>query len=127
MPDSNDVLGMGPVLDQELSRLPAKYRAPLVLCYLRGQTHDQAARELRCPVGTVRSRMARGRDLLKRRLTRQGYAPTAAFFGPGLDCRHISSPRPCRPSWSPPRSKGPSQSARPTASRPARPPRLSWL
>jgi RNA polymerase sigma factor (sigma-70 family) len=84
LPDGNDVLGMGPVLDQELSRLPAKYRAPLVLCYLRGQTHDQAARELRCPVGTVRSRMARGRDLLKRRLTRQGFAPTAAIFGPGL-------------------------------------------
>ena len=83
--DGKDMLGIGPVLDQELSRLPAKYRAPLVLCYLRGQTHDQAAAELRCPVGTVRSRMARGRDLLKRRLTRQGYAPTAALFGPGLD------------------------------------------
>ena len=84
-PDSHDVLGLGPVLDQELSRLPAKYRAPLVLCYLRGQTHDQAASELRCPVGTVRSRMARGRDLLKRRLTRRGCAPSAALFGPGLD------------------------------------------
>jgi RNA polymerase sigma factor (sigma-70 family) len=84
LPEGNDMLGMGPVLDQELSRLPAKYRAPLVLCYLRGQTHDQAARELRCPVGTVRSRMARGRDLLKRRLTRQGHAPTAALIGPGL-------------------------------------------
>ena len=82
---SGDAFEFGPMLDQELSRLPAKYRAPLVLCYLRGQTHDQAARELRCPVGTVRSRMARGRDLLKRRLSRQGFAPTGAFFGPGLD------------------------------------------
>jgi RNA polymerase sigma factor (sigma-70 family) len=72
---------VGPVLDQELSRLPAKYREPLVLCYLEGRTHNQAAGHLRCPVGTVRSRMARGRDLLKRRLTRRGYAPVAAILG----------------------------------------------
>ena len=83
--ESKDVFGIGPVLDQELGRLPAKYRAPLVLCYLRGQTHDQAAAELRCPVGTVRSRMARGRDLLRRRLTRRGIGPTAVLFGPGLE------------------------------------------
>ncbi len=74
---------IGPVLDQELSRLPARYREPLVLCYLEGRTHDQAAEQLRCPVGTVRSRMARGRDLLKRRLTRRGYAPMAAILGSG--------------------------------------------
>ena len=80
-PECRDVFGIGPVLDQELSQLPAKYRAPLVLCYLRGQTHDQAATALNCPVGTVRSRMARGRDLLKRRLTRRGLAPSASFFG----------------------------------------------
>ncbi len=83
-PASHDMLGLGPVLDQELSRLPAKYRAPLVLCYLRGRTHDQAASELCWPVGTVRSRMARGRDLLKRRLTGRGCAPNAALFGLGL-------------------------------------------
>jgi RNA polymerase sigma factor (sigma-70 family) len=74
---------IAPVLDQELNRLPEKYRAPLVLCYLRGCTHDQAAAELRCPVGTVRSRLARGRDLLKQRLTRRGLAPTAAILGAG--------------------------------------------
>ena len=49
-----------PVLDQELNRLPQKYRAPLILCYLEGHTHDQAAEELECPVGTVRSRLWRG-------------------------------------------------------------------
>jgi len=81
--EAPDFLGIGPALDQELSRLPGKYRAPLVLCYLKGQTHDQAAVELRCPVGTVRSRLARGRDLLKRRLTRRGFAPTAAVLGTG--------------------------------------------
>src|SRR4051794_30177035 len=54
----------GRVLDQELNRLPEKYRVPLVLCYLNERTHEQAAAELRWPVGTVRSRLARGRELL---------------------------------------------------------------
>ncbi len=70
-----------PALDQELNRLPSRYRAPLVLCYLKGLTHDQAAEELRCPVGTVRSRLARGRDLLKRRLTARGHALSASLLG----------------------------------------------
>jgi RNA polymerase sigma factor (sigma-70 family) len=84
-PESTDRSEIDPVLDQELDRLPEKYRAPLILCYLRGRTHDQAAEELRCPVGTVRSRLARGRDLLKKRLTRRGFAPsaTAAILGTG--------------------------------------------
>ena len=81
VPETADILGIGPVLDQELNRLPRKYRAPLILCYLKGHTHDQAAEELECPVGTVRSRLARGRDLLRRRLTNRGHAPTAAFLG----------------------------------------------
>ena len=80
-PEDPDRLDVSPMLDQELSRLPEKYRVPLVLCYLRGRTHDQAAEELHCPVGTVRSRLARGRDLLKQRLTRRGCAPTAAILG----------------------------------------------
>ncbi|MGP0064134.1 MAG: sigma-70 family RNA polymerase sigma factor [Isosphaeraceae bacterium] len=90
-PETSDRLEVDPVLDQELNRLPEKYRAPLILCYLRGRTHDQAAEELRCPVGTVRSRLARGRDLLRRRLTQRGFAPSAmaAFLstGPSLPAR----------------------------------------
>ena len=53
------------------------------MCYLEGQTHDQAAEALGCPVGTIRSRLSRGRELLRRRLTRRGYAPTAAILGQG--------------------------------------------
>jgi RNA polymerase sigma factor (sigma-70 family) len=82
-PETMDLLEIGPVLDQELNRLPRKYRAVLVLCYLKARTHDQAAEELHCPVGTVRSRLARGRDLLKRRLTQRGHAPTSAILGTG--------------------------------------------
>ena len=60
------------VLDQELTRLPGHYRAPLVLCYLEGKTTDQAAAELRVPRGTIASRLVRARQLLRRRLGRRG-------------------------------------------------------
>jgi RNA polymerase sigma factor (sigma-70 family) len=66
-------------LDAELSRLPEKYRAPLILCYLEGRTHDQAAAELGWPVGTVRSRMAKARAILARRLSRRGLDAPASL------------------------------------------------
>lgn len=72
-----------PILDQELTRLPEKYRGPLILCYLNGQTHEQSAGKLGIPVGTVRSRLARGRDLLKRRLERRGVAPSVVTIALG--------------------------------------------
>jgi RNA polymerase sigma factor (sigma-70 family) len=88
----------GPLIDLELNRLPEKYRAPIVLCYLKEQTHDQAAVELRWPVGTVRSRLARGRELLRVRLTRRGCAPASALLGlgPGASWRawNASVPQP---------------------------------
>ncbi len=65
------------VLDEELARLPIRYRDPLVLCYLDGLTHDEAASQLHWPVGTVRSRLAGGRDRLRSRLARRGFAPGA--------------------------------------------------
>src|SRR5271166_5435296 len=63
---------------QEVERLSEKYRAPIVLCYLEGLTHDQAAARLGWPVGTVRSRLARARDALRTRLTRRGVTAPAA-------------------------------------------------
>ncbi|MGE3806468.1 MAG: sigma-70 family RNA polymerase sigma factor, partial [Gemmataceae bacterium] len=60
-------------LDLELSKLPERYRLPLVLCYLEGKTHEQAAAELRWPVGSVKGRLARGREVLREKLVRRGY------------------------------------------------------
>jgi HlyD family secretion protein len=66
---------LGPVVQDAVRRLPAKYRDVVVLCYWEGLTQEQAATQLGCPLGTVRSRIARARKLLERRLSRQGLAP----------------------------------------------------
>lgn len=63
-----------PVLDEELSRLPVKYRAPIILCYLEGKTNVEAGRLLGWPAGSMSKRLARGRELLRSRLTRRGLA-----------------------------------------------------
>ncbi len=67
------------VVHEEINRLPEHYRAPLVLCDLEGCTHEQAARHLGLPVGTVKSRQARGRQRLRTRLIRRGLAPSSAL------------------------------------------------
>src|SRR5205085_8029509 len=56
------------VLDVALAELPEKYRTALVLCCLEGHSHADAARLLGCPLATVRTRLARGRAQLRRRL-----------------------------------------------------------
>jgi RNA polymerase sigma factor (sigma-70 family) len=78
-----DVSDLSPMLHQEIERLPAKYRVPIVLCYLEGMTQDQAARELGWPIGTVRGRLARARDLLRTRLTRRGLTLSAGLAAAG--------------------------------------------
>jgi RNA polymerase sigma-70 factor (ECF subfamily) len=69
-----------PVLDRELNALPDKYRAPIVLCDIEGRSLKDVAQQLGCPVGTVGTRVARGRVMLARRLTRHGIVPSAALL-----------------------------------------------
>ncbi len=68
------------LLDDELAALAEPFRSAVVLCDLGGLSLEEAARDLRCPVGTIKSRLARGRERLRIRLSRQGLAPSAAIF-----------------------------------------------
>jgi C-terminal peptidase prc len=68
------------LLDEELHRLPTKFRAPLLLCYLQGRTSDQAAEELGWSLRTLQRRLAQGRELLRSRLTRRGVTLSAVLL-----------------------------------------------
>jgi RNA polymerase sigma factor (sigma-70 family) len=74
-------------LDEELGRLPPRYREPLVLCYLDGLSRDEAAARLGAPVGTVKVRLERGRKKLGEALARRGCG-----LGAGLLAVATSSP-----------------------------------
>src|SRR5262249_24122937 len=68
------------VLDEELDRLPEKYRAPLLLCCLGGRTRDEAAEQLGWTLGALKMRLERGRQLLRTRLARRGLSVSAALL-----------------------------------------------
>jgi RNA polymerase sigma factor (sigma-70 family) len=73
-PSGEDWQQLHAVLDEELSRLPEKYRAPLVLCELEGKTLKEAAQHLGWPQGTVAGRLSRARARLGQQLARRGLA-----------------------------------------------------
>ena len=90
-PEPDDWHQVRPLLDQEIQRLPRKYRVPLVLCYLEGKTNEAAARQLRWPAGTVKTRLAKGRDLLRDRLARRGLSLSATAIVAALAPEAVSA------------------------------------
>jgi RNA polymerase sigma factor (sigma-70 family) len=81
-------------LHEEVSRLPERYRIPVVLCDLEGLTYQDAARKLGCPVGTIGVRLKRARERLRLRMTRRGLAPTAGLLASMLGAEVASSQLP---------------------------------
>jgi RNA polymerase sigma factor (sigma-70 family) len=85
--DSVERRDLAAVLDDEVSRLPERYRRAVVLCDFQGLTQEEAARRLGSPIGTVKSRLARAHDRLRSRLARRGLALTAGALAGSLSSR----------------------------------------
>jgi RNA polymerase sigma factor (sigma-70 family) len=74
----------------ELAQLPESFRSALVLCHLEGLTQEQAATQLGCPLGTIQSRLARGRAKLKAKLEKRGIDTAPAWVGSALQVQQYS-------------------------------------
>src|SRR5262249_15051736 len=84
LPDPLTALTMGEaqtILNEQLARLPEKYRAPLVLCCLEGLTRDEAAQQLGLPLGRLKSRLEQARKRLRGRLASRGLTCAGALAG----------------------------------------------
>ncbi len=85
-----------PFLDQELNRLPEKYRIPIVLCDLEGRTRRDVAEQLNLPVGTLSGRLTTAREMLAKRLTHRGLVLSGtamiAALSPSAVSAAVSSP-----------------------------------
>ena len=83
--DGADSRELRSLLHEEVDRLPAKYRYPIILCYFEGFAHHEAGRKLGWPKGTVAGRLARAREILRKRLLRRGVGLSAALSASTAD------------------------------------------
>jgi RNA polymerase sigma factor (sigma-70 family) len=84
--DSDDVDPLLSMLDREINKLPEIFRSPVILCDLEGKSHREAAHLLGVPLGTIASRLSRGRDRLRQRLARHGCNVSQATLAAALYC-----------------------------------------
>jgi RNA polymerase sigma factor (sigma-70 family) len=91
-PDDLAWRDLRPVLDEEVRRLPEKYRAAFVLCCLQGRSNAEAAQELGCPPGTVLSRLSRARERLRQRLLRRGVCLSAGLVAAVVSANAQAAP-----------------------------------
>ncbi|WP_435005896.1 sigma-70 family RNA polymerase sigma factor [Tundrisphaera lichenicola] len=87
-PEASDLLA---ILLGELEGLPERYRRPIALCHLEGFSHEEVARELGCPIGTISSRLSRGRELLRSRLVRKGLGVPTVLVASAMSARGKST------------------------------------
>jgi RNA polymerase sigma factor (sigma-70 family) len=92
--EPSETTDVSAAITEEVQRLPAKYRIPVVLCYLEGRSNEDAAGEMRCPVGTVKTRLSRAREMLRKRLTHRGLALSTAAFSTALPVEALATPLP---------------------------------
>jgi TIGR03009 family protein len=91
-PASAEWSDLGPILDQEIDRLPERFRLPFILCQLQGRSHEEAAQQLGLPKGTLLSRLARAKEKLRFRLSRRGVTLGIAALGAaGLSRSSVSA------------------------------------
>jgi RNA polymerase sigma factor (sigma-70 family) len=83
LPDDQSHADLQRILHEEINRLPHSYRSVIVVCYLEGLTHTEAAHRLQVAESTIRGRLARARKLLGQRLIRRGAAPCAGLIALG--------------------------------------------
>lgn len=99
LPDVEPVYEMNPpqlgeLFDQEVARLPRKYRLPVVLCYLEGKPKGEIARQLGWPEGTVSARLTRAREMLRHWLTRKAVSLPAGTLATVLTPEALSAALP---------------------------------
>ncbi len=68
------------ILEEEVARLPERFRNPLLLCCWEGKSRDEAAQQLGWSLGTVKARLERGRQMLRQRLARRGLTLAAGLL-----------------------------------------------
>ena len=92
--ESAEETDLSVAITEEVQRLPVKYRIPVVLCYLEGRSNDEAASEMHCPVGTVKTRLSRAREMLHKRLIRRGLTLSTAAFSTALSSEALAESLP---------------------------------